>query len=172
MKFGNSNAGVKATIAVLAGSLLSSNAFLNPYNTLQHSPRKQHGLSVSQVAIPDAPSLTNRGRLDLLSKPPQDNQKDQNNDIPDLGTIMKMLPKKSFDIDTKESLFYFGVDFIACVASLGFLNAVVTSDLYHSFPLWAQALSVAPLQVLSGFALWCMVRFWCNVFWKNGVCEN
>jgi omega-3 fatty acid desaturase (delta-15 desaturase) len=41
---------------------------------------------------------------------------------------------------------------------MGFLNAVVTSDLYHSFPIWGQALAVAPLQVLTGFAMWCM---WC-----------
>ena len=67
---------------------------------------------------------------------------------PPLGTIMKMLPRESFDIDTKTGLFYFGVDLIAVAASLGFLNAVVTSDLYHSFPIWGQALTVAPLQVL------------------------
>ncbi len=78
--------------------------------------------------------------------------------IPSPGEIARMLPKESFDIDTKTSLFYFTVDLIACIASLGFLDMVVTSDLYHSLPIFAKALMVAPLQILSGFALWCM---WC-----------
>lgn len=82
----------------------------------------------------------------------------QNNEVPKLGAILRMLPLNAFDIDTKTSLFYFGVDTIAVLGSLGFLNAVVTSDIYHSMPIWGQALSVAPLQVLSGFAMWCM---WC-----------
>lgn len=82
----------------------------------------------------------------------------RDNEVPSLGSILRMLPKESFDIDTKTSLFYFGVDLAAVVACLGFLNTVVTSDIYHSLPMWGQALTVAPLQVLSGFAMWCM---WC-----------
>jgi len=81
-----------------------------------------------------------------------------NNEPPKAGTIMKMLPADTFKIDTPTSLFYFGVDFLAVVATMGFLDAVVTSDAYRSYPMWAQALSVAPLQVLTGFAMWCM---WC-----------
>jgi hypothetical protein len=77
---------------------------------------------------------------------------------PALGTIGRMLPKESFDIDTKTSLAYFGIDLVAVIASLGFLGAVVKSDFYHSLPMFGQALAVAPLQVLSGFAMWCM---WC-----------
>jgi hypothetical protein len=69
------------------------------------------------------------------------------NDLP-LGTILRMLPRESFEIDTKAGLFYFGVDLVAVGATLGFLNAVVTSDIYHSIPIWMQALTVAPLQVL------------------------
>ena len=82
----------------------------------------------------------------------------EENIIPQLGTIAKMLPKNAFDIDTKTSLLYFTIDFIACVASLGFLNALVTSKFYLSLPLIGQAMMVVPLQILSGFALWCM---WC-----------
>jgi omega-3 fatty acid desaturase (delta-15 desaturase) len=78
--------------------------------------------------------------------------------IPKLGAIMKMLPKESFEIDTKTSLAYFAIDAAAVIASLGFLDAVVTSDIYHSLPVWQQAMMVAPLQVLAGFAMWCM---WC-----------
>lgn len=81
-----------------------------------------------------------------------------NMEVPKVGTIMKMLPKETFDIDTPTSLFYFGVDFAAVAATMGFLNTVVTSETYHSFPIWLQGLSVAPLQVLTGFAMWCM---WC-----------
>ena len=78
--------------------------------------------------------------------------------IPRLGSIMKMLPKESFDVDTKTSLAYFAIDAAAVIASLGFLDAIVTSEAYHSAPMWQQAIMVSPLQVLSGFAMWCM---WC-----------
>jgi len=80
------------------------------------------------------------------------------NEPPRAGTVMKMLPKETWDIDTKTSLFYFGVDFAAVFATMGFLNTVVTSEVYHSFPIWLQGLSVAPLQILTGFAMWTM---WC-----------
>lgn len=79
-------------------------------------------------------------------------------EIPKLGTIMKMLPKESFQVSTKESLLYFGLDLAAVVTCLSSLHMVVTSDLYHSLAMWQQAIMVAPLQVLSGFAMWCM---WC-----------
>lgn len=69
-----------------------------------------------------------------------------------------MLPKKSFDIHTPTSLFYFALDTVACLGSLGVLNKVVTSQFYHAFPVWAQALTVFPLQLGAGFAMWCM---WC-----------
>ena len=77
---------------------------------------------------------------------------------PRLGSLMKALPKKIFEVNTAKSLFYFGVDTAACVASIGFLYAVVTSDIYHSMAVWQQALTVAPLQILAGFAMWCQ---WC-----------
>ena len=66
-----------------------------------------------------------------------------------------MLPRETWKVDTATSLFYFGVDMLAVTASMGFLNMVVTSENYHSFPLWAQAASVFPLQILTGFAMWC-----------------
>jgi hypothetical protein len=87
------------------------------------------------------------GEDDLYMDPPV-----RNPPVP--GSIMKMLPKNTFDIDTPTSLFYFGVDLLAVVATMGFLDIVVTSDNYHALPIWAQALCVAPLQVLTGFAMW------------------
>jgi fatty acid desaturase len=74
------------------------------------------------------------------------------------GSIMKMLPKESFQVDTKTSLMYFGIDAAAVIGSMGFLYAVVTSDMYHAAPLYLQAGMVAPLQILTGFAMWCN---WC-----------
>lgn len=90
-------------------------------------------------------------KLDDLQTPPS-------RDPPKAGTIMKMLPKETFDIHTPTSLFYFTLDLTAVLASMGFLYQVVTSDAYHAAPLLVQALMAAPLQVLAGFALWCM---WC-----------
>lgn len=77
---------------------------------------------------------------------------------PTLGQVRKLLPAEVFQVDTATSLFYFMVDFIAVAGTMGFLNLVVASDIYHGLPWWNQALVVAPLQVLTGFAMWCM---WC-----------
>lgn len=85
-------------------------------------------------------------RVDVASEPPT------------LAQVRKLLPAEVFKVDTKVSLFYFAVDFIAVAGTMGFLNQVVTSDVYHSLPWWNQAILVAPLQVLTGFAMWCM---WC-----------
>ena len=86
------------------------------------------------------------------------NQMDKAIDPPTLAQVRKLLPAEVFKVDTKVSLFYFIVDFIAVAGTMGFLNQVVTSDVYHSLPWWNQAFMVAPLQVLTGFAMWCM---WC-----------
>jgi omega-3 fatty acid desaturase (delta-15 desaturase) len=77
---------------------------------------------------------------------------------PKLGSIMKALPNEVFQVSTKTSLFYFAIDTIAVVASIGMLHGVVTSNIYHSLALWQQALTVAPFQLLAGFTMWCQ---WC-----------
>lgn len=79
-------------------------------------------------------------------------------EVPKAGTIGRMLPPDSFKVDTPTSLMYFAVDVAAVILSMGFLDAVVTSDNYRALPMFAQALAVAPLQVLTGFAMWCT---WC-----------
>jgi len=86
------------------------------------------------------------------------NQKDVDNEPPTLAQVRKLLPAEVFKVDTKVSLFYFTIDLIAVAGTMGFLKQVVTSDVYHSLPWWNQAIMVAPLQVLTGFAMWCM---WC-----------
>lgn len=77
---------------------------------------------------------------------------------PKLFEVKQMLPAESFRVDTSTSLLYFGLDLLAVVSSMGFLALVVTSDVYRALPIWQQALAVGPLQVLTGFAMWCM---WC-----------
>jgi omega-3 fatty acid desaturase (delta-15 desaturase) len=79
-------------------------------------------------------------------------------DYPKAGAIMKMLPADTWKVSTKTSMLYFGIDVLAVAVSMGFLNAVVNSDIYHHMALWQQFLSVVPLQVLTGFAMWCT---WC-----------
>jgi omega-3 fatty acid desaturase (delta-15 desaturase) len=88
----------------------------------------------------------------------QQQQDDQTIDPPKIGTIAKMLPPETWDIHTPTSLLYFAMDSFAVVSTMTFLHAVVTSDNYHSFPLWLQAASVFPLQILTGFSMWCL---WC-----------
>ena len=80
------------------------------------------------------------------------------NDPPKAGQVARMLPKDSFQVDTATSLFYFAVDFLAVAATMGFLNQVVHSNIYEQAPLLIKAAMVAPLQILTGFAMWCM---WC-----------
>jgi acyl-lipid omega-3 desaturase len=96
---------------------------------------------------------------DIANQKKNEKQLQQDEDEPPpLGTIMKMMPKAVWEIDTKTSLLYFGIDLVAVTASLTFLHAVVTSDLYHSVPVPVQAAMVMPLQILTGFTMWCM---WC-----------
>jgi omega-3 fatty acid desaturase (delta-15 desaturase) len=77
---------------------------------------------------------------------------------PTLAEAKRLIPTKSFHVDTATSLLYFSADLLAVGASMGFLNAVVHSDFYNQMSMPIQALMVAPLQVLMGFAMWCM---WC-----------
>ena len=85
---------------------------------------------------------------------------------PTLAEAKRLIPAESFHVDTATSLLYFGVDLLAVGASMGFLNAVVHSDLYNQMSMPVQALMVAPLQVLTGFAMWCM---WCIGEYMNIV---
>jgi len=114
------------------------------------------GRSTSQTE----PTAMDQGITDLMNR---NNKKTDDinsniNEPPKLGAIAKMLPKETWDVDTPTSLFYFAVDLLAVVSSMGFLDAVVTSDIYHSLPVYEQALAVVPLQILTGFAMWCT---WC-----------
>jgi omega-3 fatty acid desaturase (delta-15 desaturase) len=143
--------GRKSLLAAFMALAMSQSAAFAPSSFAQRST-----VSIKSSIFP----IPTTGNLkDVQSELGEDDLYVQNlNEVPRLGTVMKMLPKETWNIDTPTSLFYFGVDFAAVAATMGFLNTVVTSDEYHSFPIWLQGLSVAPLQVLTGFAMWCM---WC-----------
>jgi hypothetical protein len=104
------------------------------------------------LVIPKEEHVASTTRSSILSNTISNDQH------PTLGEVRNLLPADVFQVDTAQSLFYFAVDFLAVVTSMGFLDLVVTSNIYHSMPIWGQALTVIPLQVLTGFAMWCM---WC-----------
>lgn len=140
--------------AVAAGVCLSNEAVA----FAPHAPtRSSSALPSTVLPMPTGRDLQQQqpelGEDDLYVEPPQ-----LDDEPPKLGTVMKMLPADTWDVHTPTSLAYFAVDFLAVVATMGFLDIVVTSDIYRSLPMAAQALTVAPLQVLTGFAMWCM---WC-----------
>lgn len=78
---------------------------------------------------------------------------------PSLGALQKLLPKSVFQVDTKTSLSYFAADLAAVVLSMTALHTYITTDFYHSLPWPVQAATVVPLQLLTGFAMWCT---WCT----------
>lgn len=86
------------------------------------------------------------------------NNRDMKDTPPSLGDIRKLLPKSVFQVDTKKSLQYFGLDLIAVITSMTALHSVVMSQAYQTLPIYMQAITVLPLQCLTGFAMWCM---WC-----------
>ncbi len=97
----------------------------------------------------------------MTTKVSNNDYNDDNNNIEDPplpGTIMKMLPKDTWLVDTPTSLMYFAADVLAVASSMTFLNAVVASDTYQMLPMYQQAAAVLPLQILTGFAMWCT---WC-----------
>ena len=138
---GQSNAANAAAKARHHIGIASSSSASSPTTTAIRS---------TVLPIPTASDLRNQqpelDEDDLYMTPSQD--------PPKAGAVMKMLPKETWDIDTPTSLFYFAVDLLAVASTMGFLDVVVTSDNYHALPVWAQAMAVAPLQVLTGFAMW------------------
>jgi omega-3 fatty acid desaturase (delta-15 desaturase) len=77
---------------------------------------------------------------------------------PRAGALMKMLPPETWVVSTPISLMYFAIDVLAVVSSMSFLHGVVNSDAYHASPLVGKFAMALPLQILTGFAMWCT---WC-----------
>ena len=159
-------------VAVFVALTEIAHSFSVPAHTHTHTHKstttKYNGIGRSNVALKVATGM--------VAPPPvlEDETKsssikttnEKNNDLlsydkegyPKLGSIMKALPDEVFQVSTKTSLLYFAIDSIAVIASIGLLHGVVTSNIYHSLALWQQALTVAPFQLLAGFAMWCQ---WC-----------
>jgi hypothetical protein len=112
------------------------------------------------VPLPSALANTNVPHLATMSV---DNAKistfHDNAPPPCVGAVMKMLPPDTWLASTPTSLRYFAVDVSAVVSSMLFLHVVVSSNAYRSLsPIPGQVALVLTLQVLVGFAMWCM---WC-----------
>lgn len=144
---------------VLSIAVSSSSAFTGP--TALPRNMKSFQLQSSALPLPNTSTSTSntsqnqkqQQKQNQMPKLDEDDLYVRNDKVPKVGEVMRMLPKETFDVNTAMGLFYFGVDFAAVAATMGFLNAVVTSDVYHSLPVVAQGLMVAPLQVLTGFAM-------------------
>lgn len=144
------NSGI-SFFALTAGTIQQCNAFV------PHTRPMRLDTTIQSSVLP----ITNQQDSRNLQPELDENDlylPDPLDEPPKLGTIMKMLPTETWDIDTKTSLFYFGVDFAAVAATMTFLNTVVHSQIYNAAPFWLQASMVLPLQVLTGFSMWCM---WC-----------
>ena len=131
--FVHSQAGRISTSSLVVGISMTATTLLEP------------------IVVPGKEETLPATRSSILSR-------SAHSDHPTLGEVRKLLPADVFQVDTATSLMYFAVDFLAVVATMTCLDLVVTSQIYHSMPIWAKALSVAPLQVLTGFTMWCM---WC-----------
>lgn len=147
---------------------------------MQQKQKQKHQLLSLQSSVLPIPTVTRDKEDEIRRAQPELNEDDlylRNNDlkkhnqlnnsnddnekknkVPKVGVLKRMLPKKSFEISTKLGLFYFTMDLLAVTASMTTLHEVVTSAFYKSLPWFGQALTVAPLQLLTGFAMWCM---WC-----------
>jgi hypothetical protein len=146
--------------AVIYSSSLTVNGFVPSRGSISDfSAQRNHVVEhVPFMVATGLEGATVRERADTENKMPTVTPPINSDEPPTLAQVKKLLPAEAFKVDTATSLFYFAVDFAAVAATMGFLNQVVTSNIYHGLPIWGQALCVAPLQILTGFAMWCM---WC-----------
>ena len=164
--FQNTNTGVVLLPAVPLLRLRMSSTVLEAPST--------NSTTAGTILAPGRPQKTTEGIV-------HEDENEENivvlqNEPPSLSTIRKtMLPKAVFDIDTKTSLFYFAVDLLAVVTSMGLLKTVVTSSFFQASPLLGQILLAAPLQTLTGtyeyeYSVYCSCVVVCLFFescWKH-----
>ena len=145
----------------LATTLLCSTANAFAPTAVHHSSPKvslYSSVSADEI-VKDTPlTATDMNDQDIQAMMMKQQAASNIDNPPPLGTVMKMLPKDTFKVDTATSLMYAGLDVTAVITTMSFLYAVVQSEFYHSLPLPAQALTVLPLQILTGFTMWCT---WC-----------
>jgi len=117
-------------------------------NLIDDIPTMITSMDIDDIATLDSSLDTKEKQQVAPSSPPP----------PSLGTIMKMLPPSAFEVSTSTSLLYFIIDVSAVLLCMTALTTVIHTDLYSSLPLAGRALTVLPLQILAGFAMWCT---WC-----------
>ncbi|KAL3761366.1 hypothetical protein ACHAWU_000500 [Discostella pseudostelligera] len=180
----NSNIAAAALVALTVGMtssccITTATAFVPPSSSaaaalVRTSHQQQQRVSASSLASSTVATTADQYESTVVTLENSNNDIDINNfmtameassstmtnedDPPLPGTIMKMLPKETWVVDTPTSLMYFTVDVLSVLTSMTFLNAVVNSDIYQSLPMYQQAMAVVPLQILTGFAMWCT---WC-----------
>ena len=137
-----------------AASLLAATSFRGTVHAFAPAPLSRAPTALASSVLPPP---SRQAELTQLLQPELGEDDlyldDVPSDPPRVGSLMKLLPEETWDIDTAESLKYFFIDLAATAASMGALDAVVTSDAYHSLPVPLQALTVVPLQLLTGFAM-------------------
>ena len=133
--------------------LLGLTVFVSTTNAFSAPRRKSVSLNVATIVEPPMTDTVSQPATIPVAPIPSKLVMDEDG-YPKLGSIAKNLPKDTFVVDTKTSLFYFAADVLAVAGSMGFLNAVVNSDIYQSLPFWQQAPLVLPLQILTGFTMW------------------
>mmetsp|Transcript_15804 Transcript_15804/g.36591 ORF Transcript_15804/g.36591 Transcript_15804/m.36591 type:complete len:447 (+) Transcript_15804:110-1450(+) len=156
-------------ILFVGAELQFSWSFSLPTSSRRFGKNVSLKVSTSEIPSSESPRVS---RKVSSSEPPKVSVKASSSESPNVGGLLaydvdgyprlnslrKALPQEIFKVSSAKSLFYFAADTTACVLSIGFLYAVVTSDIYRSLAVWKQALTVAPLQLLAGFAMWCQ---WC-----------
>jgi len=152
-------------------TLLASASSLVPHSNNLTKNKQGSVLNVVSIPIPIEPDQvvnvtpkenTSRAvsRQERNTNAPKQYLEYDKDGIPRLGSLMKILPRDTFEVDTKTSLFYFGIDTVACLVSLGLLNFVIASSAYSNLAMWQQTLTVIPLQLLAGFAMVHWPRCW------------
>lgn len=75
---------------------------------------------------------------------------------PSISDIRSWLPTESFEKSTAHSLAYFGRDALGFSVGVAIIVAVCESDWFHVLPSSVQAAALLPLQIVTGFFMWCL----------------
>lgn len=146
-------------VAALNTLLLSSGQLVRAF-TFSSSVGRKHGFDVSITTASSSQRLQMATLVtdDMTRSTPPLVELNELDTTPTLAQVRKMLPKSVFQVDTATSLLYCGIDLAAVAVSMTCLYTYIQTETYHSLPLVLQAASVFPLQLLTGFAMWCT---WC-----------
>ena len=157
----------RALPAIILGILLIANA--SAFQTRRPSGSTKMFNKVQSALNPSAPRTlllvarepqitTKLAPVEVKRAPAKEQQarKKELPRVPTLSQIRRNLDPEIFEVRTNESLKYFFFDLLLIVSTSGPLYALTQSDVFHSLPLPLQFVAPVPLQLASGFALWCM----------------